>query len=72
MKKQLVAAVLAATFSGMAMAQAPAFSDVDTDGDGVISRAEARVVEGLDFDEADTDENGALDESEYQAAIEEM
>ena len=69
MKKQLLAAVLTAAFSGFVFAAPPVFSDVDTNADGMISPAEAKVVEGLDFTAADTDENGSLSEAEYLAAI---
>ncbi len=69
MKKQLLAALLTALFSGLVFAAPPAFSDVDTNADGVISPVEAQVVEGLDFEAADTDGNGSLSETEYLEAI---
>ncbi|MFT5171992.1 MAG: hypothetical protein ACI8W7_000156 [Gammaproteobacteria bacterium] len=69
MKKQLLAAVLTASFSGFVFAAPPVFSDVDTNADGMISPTEAQVVEGLDFTAADTDENGSLSEAEYLDAI---
>lgn len=55
----------------VAFAAAPAFEDVDTNGDGVLSQEEAAAVEGLDFTAADTDQNGSLSKDEYEAATSE-
>jgi hypothetical protein len=58
--------------SGAALAaDAPKFSDLDTDGDGQLSQAEAELS-GLDLSTADADQNGTVSEEEYQAAIEAM
>ena len=68
MSKKTLAALALITFSGAAMAGAPAFGDVDTDQNGSISAEEAMAVEGLDFTKADANQDGALDEAEYGAA----
>jgi hypothetical protein len=55
-------------FSAAAIAQGlPAFEDVDQNGDGLISEAEAAIVEGLDFASADANQDGAIDPQEYSA-----
>ncbi len=48
---------------------APAFNDLDKDHDGMLTRAEASTVKGLDFAKADTNKDGRLDRAEYAAAI---
>jgi hypothetical protein len=68
MSKKTLAALALITFSGAALAAAPAFTEVDTDQSGTISIEEATVVEGLDFTKADANQDGALDEAEYGAA----
>ncbi|HLT92639.1 MAG TPA: hypothetical protein VKZ85_17020 [Woeseiaceae bacterium] len=47
-----------------------AYSEYDSDGDGVISRQEAGEIPGLEqnFDRLDTNQSGGIDESEYRAA----
>jgi EF hand len=50
-------------------AVAPAFNDLDKDHDGMLSRAEAAGVKGLDFAKADTNRDGKLDRAEYEAAV---
>lgn len=49
--------------------EVPDFTEVDINDDGVLSRDEAALVEGLDFDAADKDRNGVLSEGEYNAAM---
>ena len=66
MSKKTLAALALVSFSGAALAMAPAFGDVDTDQNGMIS-AEAAAVEGLDFTKADANQDGALDEAEWKA-----
>lgn len=82
----LIALAVAGTFAaGVAMAQpgpdgpgeapgaeflAERFAEVDTNGDGVITEAEARAKAEADFAAADTDGNGSLDEDEARAAHE--
>ena len=48
----------------------PDFSMLDTDGDGVISRTEAKASDVVSpgFDRIDTNRDGVLDEEEYQDA----
>ena len=48
---------------------APAFNELDKDHDGMLTRAEAGAVKGLDFAKADTNKDGRLDRAEYAAAI---
>jgi EF hand len=57
---------LAIGLAGAALAQGlPSFEEVDANRDGVISPAEAAAVEGLDFQTADTNQDGTLDRDEY-------
>lgn len=58
--------------SGAAFAAPPAFEDVDTNGDGQISRAEAATIEGLDWTSADANGDGNLSKEEYAAAASKM
>ncbi len=68
MKKSLVS-LLILGFAGGAVAQSlPAFEEVDTNGDGVISEEEAQAVEGLDFATADANQDGQLDRAEWAEA----
>jgi Ca2+-binding EF-hand superfamily protein len=48
---------------------APAFNDLDKDHDGMLTKAEASSVKGLDFAKADTNKDGRLDRAEYAAAV---
>jgi hypothetical protein len=54
--------------AGAAYASVPAFNDLDKDHDGMLTRAEASAVKGLDFAKADTNKDGRLDRAEYAAA----
>ena len=57
-------------FSVAALAQAlPAFEEVDQNGDGMISEAEAAEVEALDFATADTNQDGAISREEYEQLL---
>ena len=67
MKKILGLMFGALLISGVAVAQ-QAFEELDSDADGVLSKAEAEMVETLDFDAADTDQDGNLSQEEYEAA----
>jgi hypothetical protein len=67
MRNSLAVCLAAIGLSTAALAQAPAFEDVDTNGDGSIDRAEAAAVEGLDFDRADANQDGVIDRAEYQS-----
>lgn len=62
----LTALVLSA--AALAQGSLPAFEEVDADGDGTISQQEAQAVEGLDFSQADTNQDGSLSRAEYAAA----
>lgn len=59
--------ILAMGFVGVALAQAPAFEDVDTNADGMITEEEAAAVEGLDFATCDANQDGAIAKEEYDA-----
>lgn len=63
---KLVTFLAAMGFSMAALAQElPAFEEVDQNGDGMISEAEASAVEGLDFATADTNQDGSISREEY-------
>jgi Ca2+-binding EF-hand superfamily protein len=68
MNAKVSVTLLALGFAGSALAQAPAFEEVDQNSDGMISQEEAAAVEGLDFATADTNQDGSLDRSEYESA----
>ena len=69
MNSKLLTTAIALSFSGLALAQnAPAFEEVDTNGDGSIDRQEASVIEGIDFALADANQDGVLNREEYEAA----
>jgi hypothetical protein len=74
-----IASVMLVTGSGLAFAadeaapaqlSLPGFEQVDVDGNGAISNAEAGAVPGLIdmFSTADTDKDGQLSKDEYAAA----
>jgi hypothetical protein len=67
----MIAMVLVSVFgiAGSAFGAAPRFEDLDKNKDGMLSKAEAAAVEGLDFAKADANKNGVLERSEYLAAI---
>ncbi len=68
MKKSLISLMLLG-FAGSAIAQGlPAFEEVDENGDGVISEEEASAVEGLDFATADANQDGQIDQAEWEEA----
>jgi hypothetical protein len=46
----------------------PSFEEVDRNSDGRIGRTELARVEGLDFSEADSDQDGYLSRDEYREA----
>lgn len=55
--------------AGAAFAANPTFDELDRNEDGKLSKSEASKVEKLDFAAADTNRDGMLDRSEYEAAI---
>ena len=70
MSKWVSAAMLTTSllFASAAFA-GPDFDAVDTNKDGMLSKAEAAVVKGLDFTDADLDKDGMLDRAEYEAVM---
>jgi Ca2+-binding EF-hand superfamily protein len=68
-----VASVLAGlavfALASASYAAGPAFKELDKDHDGLLSKAEAATVKGLDFAKADTNKDGRLDRAEYEAAV---
>ncbi len=70
MKTLLTAFLVAVGLSAAAIAQElPSFEEVDQNGDGMIDRAEAAMVEGLDFATADTNQDGTIDREEYEQLL---
>ena len=73
MSKRLMTTLAAlGLFSGVALAAPPAFQDIDTNNDGVITQEEASKVEGLDMASADTNGDGQLSQQEYEAAAKKL
>ncbi len=80
MKKLLIVAAVAMTTPFFAHAEAPAdavtettqasFTQIDTDQDGTISKLEASSFSSVElmFDGADSNQDGALDSSEFDQA----
>ncbi|MDP5252833.1 MULTISPECIES: EF-hand domain-containing protein [unclassified Vibrio] len=74
MKKTLLLTVLATAFCAPVFAASnnqngqpprpPSFSDIDSNGDGVISKDEAKGPLAHDFDQADTNGDGELTQTE--------
>ena len=65
-KKLLVALSLAALTSAAAFAAT--FDEVDMDKDGMISAEEAQAA-GIDLTTADANQDGVLDQAEFEAAM---
>ena len=53
----------------VAQAARPTFEQVDTNGDGRITAAEALAVPGLDFARMDTDKNQTVTPDEFSSAM---
>ena len=80
MKKLLIVAAVTMTTPFFAHAEAPAdailestqasFTQIDTDQDGMISKQEASSFSSVElmFDGADSNQDGALDSSEFEQA----
>lgn len=47
----------------------PSFQEADKDGNGALDSQEAASVAGLNFSAADSDYDGKLSQSEYEAAL---
>lgn len=71
-KRSLTTLTILGLFSGAALAAPPAFEDVDTNADGIITMEEAVRVEGLDLASADTNGDGQLSKKEYEAAAKKL
>lgn len=52
-----------------ATAAIPSFTQADRNASGAIEQGEAANIPGLDFSSADTDSDGRLSQSEYEAAV---
>lgn len=57
---------------GTGASGATSFGDLDKDSDGYISSEEAAGVSGLDVQSADTDNDGRLSRTEFEAAMQEQ
>lgn len=74
MRNILLPAAILAVLAGPALAQsAPTFADVDADSDGRVSLTEAIDADEAwseeSFEDADKDDDGSLDQDEYDAGI---
>lgn len=76
MKKTLIMTLLATAFCAPVFAansqqnqppQPPSFSEIDSNGDGVISQDEAKGPLAHDFDQADSNGDGELSQSELES-----
>ena len=47
----------------------PSFQTVDTDNNGHVNSDEAKAVSGLQFQDADKDDDGRLSRQEFEAAV---
>jgi Ca2+-binding EF-hand superfamily protein len=69
MLRNAMAVLAVLGFASASYAAAPAFNELDKDHDGMLTKAEAASVKGLDFAKADTNKDGRLDRAEYEAAV---
>lgn len=67
--RSLLAVMAVFALASVSYAVAPAFNELDKDHDGMLTKAEAASVKGLDFAKADTNKDGRLDRAEYEAAV---
>jgi Ca2+-binding EF-hand superfamily protein len=67
--RSALAAMAVFALASASYAVAPAFNELDKDKDGLLTKAEASSVKGLDFAKADTNKDGRLDRAEYEAAV---
>jgi len=71
-KQSLFALGIALTFAASsAIAQNPRFDELDADGDGYVSKSEARALPCLAdaFDDIDKQSEKGLSQSEYSSAV---
>lgn len=54
--------------SGSASSAMPSFSQADADSNGAIDKSEAGAITGLDLSSADSNSDGKLSRTEYEAA----
>lgn len=71
---QLMAIVMFLALTTIALAQIPSFEELDTNGDGYVSRSEAEVLPCLaeNYDSIETRSENGLDHGEYRAAVAEF
>ena len=69
MTSKLAIVFASALLSSAAFAAAPAFEEVDSDGNSAISAVEAAFVEGLDIASADTNGVGVLSRNVVKYSI---
>lgn len=69
--KTTVLTVSLLTLAGVNYANASwqSFDQMDKNKDGVLDKSEARPIAGLSFKSADTDNDGRISQSEYQAVV---
>lgn len=58
-----------ALMSTIALAQAQSFTELDTDGNGLLSPEELAVLGTVDFYDADTNKDGGIDTEELAVAL---
>ena len=68
-RKKLALGLALALFAASAFAAMPKFESLDANGDGQISREEAKASDSLMavFETADVNQDGQLDKTEYDA-----
>ena len=67
--RSVLALIGSLTLAAASHAAAPAFTDLDRNHDGLLTKQEASSVKDLDFDKADTNRDERLDRAEYEAAV---
>jgi len=73
MKTTIIAlALLLASSVTFASSHMQDFSELDQDGDGMLSAEEVTEVEGVEFETADENQDGMLDMQEYKNAVADM
>ena len=73
MNKLKFLSVLLILMSGTALAAMPTFQDLDTNKDKVLSKQEVvKVLVGIDFADADKNNDGNLNQEEYKLVIKQL